>query len=912
MLLLLQQQHRGGGGARIRTAEAASCLRSCYGSSSSSTPPRRSFRSGCSGSIRIAAGCRHHHCRQRHLQEQSLGQRPQQQSQRQECRRTLLSEAIRPAATEFSKRPSNTIVVYAEDPPHFRWYEKDSNADSNGTGSPPNATSTTSNNDNNNNSDPSGNPRLHPAVSWTETLRTDLPNKYGITYQQWQLSPDVRTFDEALSELKRDLRAVSGAQLQQKNGSTKSNAKKNNVCLVTRGPWMSFLAHTLLDKLPVSCYVRVDPMNVHSEDGTEPLFQPSQPICADPAFVDYFEYWKGFSNGYPRCDFPVLIVSDHKDFRVHVEGEVRLYASDKTRFYRIAERGLEAALSPADTGLGDCPYHILEAGDDYGSVVVNFIDAAMLRLLRPAPAQLAYRTQPVKTTEDYLWGDNDGDGGDDEYDSEEIEAEIESAANGGGVRNPEDDVDSWFSGGGGRRKNSNDPMTEAEHVQMVKHATKKAESDMKRQQPTDNKRRGAGGRTTTGTAKMQDKEEEEEDVATEKHAGGSSSGSSIRSKMDSDTERLLTRMNQQTGGGGGLDWLDDALGNLPEDRPGVGMRPEPDEDDENDDPDAEDDNSDPDRGDEEENGRGGDQKFDRTEELFKRMKEQGSGGGAGGGGGGGGQRRGAEFGGGGGVGGLDWLDDTLGHLPNVPGVNKPAKDEPEIALDDVKEGEAEEQDAQTTRDTGGEGEDHHDFRSTTTSTSTSSTTTKRGSENQGEDAATMMDRSSPKSSWRRKRGSAMDGDDSDYDSEADNDAIDTDEDENDGEEEEQYYDPTNPRKYHGPTTGDAGDGEEEQEEEEVKEVVIPEPNPNSRFSFLNSRYQRPDKNAKAASSLPSDNSSSKALDVVGGRQNKRADVSADTVDMDKLMHEYEQLLPRNRSTNKKDQKDAGEKQYEEN
>ena len=86
--------------------------------------------------------------------------------------------------------------------------------------------------------------------SWHEPFQAQLPEHHGVSYSRFSLSEDTANFDAALQEMQNDL----------------SNGAANTV-LVTRGPWMSWMASFYLESLPLAGLVLVDPMQLDDMNG---------------------------------------------------------------------------------------------------------------------------------------------------------------------------------------------------------------------------------------------------------------------------------------------------------------------------------------------------------------------------------------------------------------------------------------------------------------------------------------------------------------------------------------------------------------------------------------------------------------------------------------------------------------------
>jgi hypothetical protein len=86
--------------------------------------------------------------------------------------------------------------------------------------------------------------------TWHDGFSPALPEKHGVSYSRFSLSQDKPDFDSALREMKDDLSTCSA-----------------NTVLVTRGPWMSWMASFYLESLPLAGLVMIDPMQLDDMNG---------------------------------------------------------------------------------------------------------------------------------------------------------------------------------------------------------------------------------------------------------------------------------------------------------------------------------------------------------------------------------------------------------------------------------------------------------------------------------------------------------------------------------------------------------------------------------------------------------------------------------------------------------------------
>lgn len=91
--------------------------------------------------------------------------------------------------------------------------------------------------------------------SWHQDFQSILPSQYGMSYGQFSMSPTITSLDQAMQELKSDL------------VSKLNTFSPSDVVLVTRGPWISWMAQFYLEDLPLAALVMVDPMLLDDQNG---------------------------------------------------------------------------------------------------------------------------------------------------------------------------------------------------------------------------------------------------------------------------------------------------------------------------------------------------------------------------------------------------------------------------------------------------------------------------------------------------------------------------------------------------------------------------------------------------------------------------------------------------------------------
>jgi hypothetical protein len=79
--------------------------------------------------------------------------------------------------------------------------------------------------------------------SWHEAFSVACPEKLGAPYTRWSMVST--TFTNALAEMKEDFRSMQ------------------NIILVARGPWVSWLAQFYLESLPLGALIMIDPLPFH-------------------------------------------------------------------------------------------------------------------------------------------------------------------------------------------------------------------------------------------------------------------------------------------------------------------------------------------------------------------------------------------------------------------------------------------------------------------------------------------------------------------------------------------------------------------------------------------------------------------------------------------------------------------------
>ena len=86
--------------------------------------------------------------------------------------------------------------------------------------------------------------------SWHDAFSAHIPQQHGMPYSRFSMAADTANFDAALQEMKNDLASQGSSTV-----------------LVTRGPWMSWMASFYLESLPLAGLVMVDPMQLDDMNG---------------------------------------------------------------------------------------------------------------------------------------------------------------------------------------------------------------------------------------------------------------------------------------------------------------------------------------------------------------------------------------------------------------------------------------------------------------------------------------------------------------------------------------------------------------------------------------------------------------------------------------------------------------------
>ena len=134
------------------------------------------------------------------------------------------------------------------------------------------------------------------ASSWHDTFLDTVPQKHGIPYSQFSLSPDTVNFDAALQEMKSDL---------SKEGSSS--------VLVTRGPWMSWMASFYLESLPLVGLVMVDPMQLDDMNGVNQFELQYEKLGLKDSlqyklYQEYAENWDHWALKLEPGSVPMLVM----------------------------------------------------------------------------------------------------------------------------------------------------------------------------------------------------------------------------------------------------------------------------------------------------------------------------------------------------------------------------------------------------------------------------------------------------------------------------------------------------------------------------------------------------------------------------------------------------------------------------
>lgn len=132
--------------------------------------------------------------------------------------------------------------------------------------------------------------------SWHGTFASELPEQHGVSYSKFSFSPDTSTYDGALSEMKNDV---------SKNGSS--------TVLVTRGPFMSWIASFYLESLPLAGLNMVDPMQLDDMNGINQFVLQYEKLGLQDSqqykfYKEYAEHWDHWTLKLEPGSVPMLIM----------------------------------------------------------------------------------------------------------------------------------------------------------------------------------------------------------------------------------------------------------------------------------------------------------------------------------------------------------------------------------------------------------------------------------------------------------------------------------------------------------------------------------------------------------------------------------------------------------------------------
>lgn len=133
--------------------------------------------------------------------------------------------------------------------------------------------------------------------SWHEAFSVQVPETHGMAYARFSLTHDtVSNFDTALQELKNDL-----------------SAQGANTVLVTRGPWMSWMASFYLESLPLAGLVMVDPMQLDDMNGLNQFELQYEKLGLKDSlqyklYQEYSEHWDHWTLKLEPGSVPMLVM----------------------------------------------------------------------------------------------------------------------------------------------------------------------------------------------------------------------------------------------------------------------------------------------------------------------------------------------------------------------------------------------------------------------------------------------------------------------------------------------------------------------------------------------------------------------------------------------------------------------------
>ena len=117
-----------------------------------------------------------------------------------------------------------------------------------------------------------------------------------MSYRKFSLSDNTANFDTALQEMKNDL-SLEGP----------------NMVLVTRGPWMSWMASFYLESLPLAGLVMVDPMQLDDMNGINQFVLQYEKLGLQNSlqyklYQEYAEHWDHWTLKLEPGAVPMLVM----------------------------------------------------------------------------------------------------------------------------------------------------------------------------------------------------------------------------------------------------------------------------------------------------------------------------------------------------------------------------------------------------------------------------------------------------------------------------------------------------------------------------------------------------------------------------------------------------------------------------
>uniref|UniRef100_A0A7S3L4Q7 Uncharacterized protein n=1 Tax=Amphora coffeiformis TaxID=265554 RepID=A0A7S3L4Q7_9STRA len=132
--------------------------------------------------------------------------------------------------------------------------------------------------------------------SWHDTFAAQVPEQHGMGYRMFSLAADTANFDAALQEMKNEI-SLEGP----------------NSVLVTRGPWMSWMASFYLESLPLAGLVMVDPMQLDDMNGINQFVLQYEKLGLQDSlqyklYREYAEHWDHWTLKLEPGAVPMLVM----------------------------------------------------------------------------------------------------------------------------------------------------------------------------------------------------------------------------------------------------------------------------------------------------------------------------------------------------------------------------------------------------------------------------------------------------------------------------------------------------------------------------------------------------------------------------------------------------------------------------